>query len=760
MASLTLKLTGDYLYPPEPIEAEVAMMDRVNLELTLLEDSRPIDLSGYNLYIGCEDQRGTVLFEGTVTAPAAGLATATIQPRMPGRLTLRATLVSEDDGDYTIRLGTLSVASEDRRGMVATVISLTKKLLDAFTDCTRATEQSVEATTDSRDATAECKTATQKALNAAASVDDSLERDQAVYDGMVSATADAITATNNAVAATDRTTAAAIAAENATREANDAIASAQSAIDTATQAATTIDTAVANAQTAVNEAQTAVGAAQQAIADVQTASETATEASAKAVEAQQKAETAVAETQAAILDARAATEAAEDAAEAADTAAEDSVRRIDEAIFDANTQIGTAITNAEGRIDTAITTAEGRVDTAVVGAENATTTANTAATNADEAVQRLQEEAGPVPVGTIIWSAAATVPNGYLLCNGVAIGRAAYPDLFEAIGTMYGEGDGSTTFNLPNLIGKFLEGSQTAGTIHEAGLPNITGHEIFRFYGTNANYDPMLVSQGAFYSGPSRTLTYTAGNMGESAKSNAAGTSLPTLGIDASRSSPVYGKSSTVQPPSVTALPCIKAFNAVVGNPVIVASELAQEVASKLPLSGGIMTGNILFTAGSILTIPDGSYKRLIISAENDNDTAGYNSLMLFSSDSPQARNRATLRVKDSYSSSGYSDFTVREGGVISFNDKTIECAVEKGSGYLKFSDGTQICWAAFNASSQGSRINFPRAFSTPPAITFARAGGDYYNVWTNEIQASYFTAKTNSTDAFSFRYIAIGTGA
>ena len=81
-----------------------------------------------------------------------------------------------------------------------------------------------------------------------------------------------------------------------------------------------------------------------------------------------------------------------------------------------------------------------------------------------------------VPVGTIIWSANNTIPSGYLLCNGVEVSRNTYAALFTAIGTTYGEGDGSTTFNLPNLIGKFIEGLATAGIEHEAGLPNITGH--------------------------------------------------------------------------------------------------------------------------------------------------------------------------------------------------------------------------------------------------------------------------------------------
>ena len=55
-----------------------------------------------------------------------------------------------------------------------------------------------------------------------------------------------------------------------------------------------------------------------------------------------------------------------------------------------------------------------------------------------------------VPTGTIIsWS--ASTPSGYLDCDGSAVSRTTYADLFAVIGTTYGSGDGSTTFNVPNL---------------------------------------------------------------------------------------------------------------------------------------------------------------------------------------------------------------------------------------------------------------------------------------------------------------------
>ena len=52
----------------------------------------------------------------------------------------------------------------------------------------------------------------------------------------------------------------------------------------------------------------------------------------------------------------------------------------------------------------------------------------------------------------------ATAPDGYVLCNGAAISRSTYADLFAVISTTYGSGDGSTTFNVPQLQGKMPQG--------------------------------------------------------------------------------------------------------------------------------------------------------------------------------------------------------------------------------------------------------------------------------------------------------------
>ena len=63
-----------------------------------------------------------------------------------------------------------------------------------------------------------------------------------------------------------------------------------------------------------------------------------------------------------------------------------------------------------------------------------------------------------VPTGCVFCRAVASVPAGYLECNGAAVSRTTYSALFAVIGTQYGSGNGSSTFNLPDLRGEFVRG--------------------------------------------------------------------------------------------------------------------------------------------------------------------------------------------------------------------------------------------------------------------------------------------------------------
>jgi microcystin-dependent protein len=71
---------------------------------------------------------------------------------------------------------------------------------------------------------------------------------------------------------------------------------------------------------------------------------------------------------------------------------------------------------------------------------------------------------GTLPAGMIMYFANSTVPQGWLQCNGAAVSRTNYSELFSAISTVYGTGDGATTFNLPDLRGQFIRGWASAST--------------------------------------------------------------------------------------------------------------------------------------------------------------------------------------------------------------------------------------------------------------------------------------------------------
>ena len=175
--------------------------------------------------------------------------------------------------------------------------------------------------------------------------------------------------------------------------------------------------------------------------------------------------------------------------------------------------------------------------------------------NNDEKMQYLASTYLPAVVGAVVAFSGSTTPQGWLLCDGSAVSRTDYAALFAVIGTTYGTGDGSTTFNLPNLVDKFVEGSATAGTVKSAGLPNITGSigggtgaggPAGNGSGIGFLRDTMI--NGCFQP--------AAGNYGN--ETGVGGGTVPsgypvlTANLDASRSSAIYGKSTTVQPPALT----------------------------------------------------------------------------------------------------------------------------------------------------------------------------------------------------------------
>lgn len=148
----------------------------------------------------------------------------------------------------------------------------------------------------------------------------------------------------------------------------------------------------------------------------------------------------------------------------------------------------------------------------------------------------------PVPTGVVLPFGGSTVPEGFLLCNGAAISRTTYAKLFAAIGTLYGAGDGATTFNLPDMRDRFAEGAGTysVGTAVEAGLPNIIGTSAYCYC-----WGAGVVSTGALKdSKMSNKASMVSGHNPEAYE-------LLAIDFNAKNSNQIYHTDSTVQPRSL-----------------------------------------------------------------------------------------------------------------------------------------------------------------------------------------------------------------
>ena len=159
----------------------------------------------------------------------------------------------------------------------------------------------------------------------------------------------------------------------------------------------------------------------------------------------------------------------------------------------------------------------------------------------------------PMPVGAVIATARKAVPTGYLACDGQAVSRSTYAALFDAIGTTYGAGNGTTTFNVPNLNNRFVEGAASTGevgTALNAGLPNITG----RIHTRDSDNENLSSSDSVETSG-----ALSIGDF-KNRKSYGTGTEtgFNTINFNAHNSNSIYGNSNTVQPPALKLLYIIK----------------------------------------------------------------------------------------------------------------------------------------------------------------------------------------------------------
>ncbi len=144
-------------------------------------------------------------------------------------------------------------------------------------------------------------------------------------------------------------------------------------------------------------------------------------------------------------------------------------------VNDDNIQAG-GITGSTKLVDLSVTVgklATDSVSTAKIIDSNVTTAKIadlnvTYAKLAAAAIERLN------PTGSMIAFAGASAPTGWLLCDGSAISRSTYATLYGIIGTVYGTGDGSTTFNIPDLRGRVIAGQDDMGGSSANRLTGLT----------------------------------------------------------------------------------------------------------------------------------------------------------------------------------------------------------------------------------------------------------------------------------------------
>ena len=153
------------------------------------------------------------------------------------------------------------------------------------------------------------------------------------------------------------------------------------------------------------------------------------------------------------------------------------------------------------------------------------------------------EKVESCPVGTILSGLYTTAPDGFLLCNGQEVAIADYFELYTVIGSLAEcQSENEGMFKVPDLRNRFLEGADgNLGNRIEAGLPNITGYFMIRenYFVPNEQKNGALSGEITSISGyGSFTVT---------------GSVNPCIiRFNAADSNPIYGKSSTVQPPALT----------------------------------------------------------------------------------------------------------------------------------------------------------------------------------------------------------------
>ena len=340
------------------------------------------------------------------------------------------------------------------------------------------------------------------------------------------------------------------ARDQAEQSATGAAASATAAADSATAAASSATTASQKATTAADSATTASQKATAAASSATAAAGSATTASQKAIAA---ADSATAAADSADLSRRWASEDADVPVQSGEYSAKHYAHKAKDAVPDnlvyrveaveGKTQSATTSTRGIGRVATLADMEPGAVvengpaflDAATVKITSTPTAHAVPQADADGTLAAWTHDTGDVVPSFSAYKA------GFLLCNGGAYSRTTYAGLFAVIGTEFGAGNGTTTFNVPDMRRRTLQGANgDLKSTLQAGLPEISG-----------SISPILAKcdiaeniQGAFeLLGNKRIGAYDTGS--------------PTIGLwnigfKASRSNALFGSSDTVQSAAVT----------------------------------------------------------------------------------------------------------------------------------------------------------------------------------------------------------------
>ena len=434
-----------------------------------------------------------------------------------------------------------------------------------------------------------------------------------------------------------------------------------------------------------------------------------------------------------------------------------------------------------------------------------------------------------VPVGHEYFTFNPNIPQGSLPLFGGEYSRETYSALWnwvqEQTGYLkteaewqtlstanngnvpyYSSGDGSTTFRVPSLKCwvKAADGTVSeVGSYKAAGLPNITGSFITRKVKDGSTYyagvyDPV----GSFNATGS-------GSVNAGVVAIASGTDLnQKVDFDASRSSSIYGDSTTVQPESIVGMWLVKAYGTIVDTGQIdeqqyIDDRIAALPNTFLPLAGGTMSGDISFPT----QVWDNDYvtsyqtaktltSRYGIKGHMPTDRRVFYTLAMARDDSNKPSSDETCRFatletavgnngnpnvylrmyKNVENSTDWSQLQMywdsNDKAGLNFDGREVERVNASGSNYIRYESGIQICWGYASTSSDGIfTVTFSSAFINTsyamnvtglPATTgtassrmtsLSTAGGDKTTTsWKGTIVNA-----SNVVQATSVVYIAIG---